>query len=233
LKKDFVKELNNYVGLNNLKTNRTWIVLDVFVASFFFLFFYANSLLQNFDLLTSGWMIFAIFLLLFDCWGVFLFANLEKRQIHFLLFHGMFGLYLSAELFSLGFSYGTGLAHIHLWILVSLIILDAPFLCWIIWIRKKKFKEINLKETKKTNINPLHTLLIPLILTGVPLINLLSDGISKNAKDIAGTIIAIFLGYVMSMLFVYICNYFVAKKYKDYIRLYENEKNTYRKNQRK
>lgn len=222
---EYVKKLNDYVGLASTKSNATWVKSDMFLVLFLALIYFGNSLLQNFNLFTSWWMIFVVFVIAITIWGIFLLLTLEKRQLDFLLYHGIVGMYLSVEFFSIGFSYGQNIAHFDLWILILLIALDIPLLIWIIWFRREKFKEIhrtsNTKQ-KQQSVNPLQALFIPILLIFTPIFIQLSKGLSKNVTYTVMTIVSIFLGYAMSIYFVYICNYVVAKKYEKHIYLYEN-----------
>lgn len=222
---NFKKSLNDYVSVFSIEDSKTWVVIDMFLSTFFLMFYVGYSFIQKFNFFKSEWIIFIPIVAVLDFFGIYLLANIRKRQIEVLLFHGISGLYWSVELFILSFTYGTSLAHIQTWAIIIPIIPDALLIGWIIWRKVKLFKRLqnpNTDNESKSGLISSRT--IPSILIIGPIINLLTNRIETDTKYFAGTICFLFLGYVMSIFIVYICNYLVAGKYKQYI--YSMENNT-------
>lgn len=139
--KEEIERINRFIYLKSPKYNKSMIKSMIFMIIATFMFFISDSLTRNYNLFTSWWMIFAVFACSIIIWGLYLFRNLDNRQIDYLLYFGSVGTYLSAEFFALGISYGIKDAHINVMLLVLLVLLlEVPLLLFLLWHRIQLFK---------------------------------------------------------------------------------------------
>jgi hypothetical protein len=66
-----IERLNRFVDLKSPKSNKHMIKICIFLIAGFFMFFIGDSLTQNYNLLTSWWMIFAVPACLLIIWGFY------------------------------------------------------------------------------------------------------------------------------------------------------------------
>lgn len=212
-----IQRLNSFIDLNSPASNKQMIKTCIFlnIATFFFVF--GNSFIQNFNLLTSWWMVFAVFALLLIIWGVVLIRVIEKRQIDFLLFWASSGTYYSIEFFSVGISYGRNVAHISIWFFVALLFIEIFFLLLLFWYRVQLFKG----KMKIRSGSPNYRLMFPLILILSPIGAVILKTAGQHAQDAVFSMMLILVGYVESVHLSLYGNYFIAKKYQKYVYLYD------------
>jgi hypothetical protein len=208
-----IERINKFVDLRGLKSCKETIKGCIFIIIGFFMFFVGDSVKQNYNLLASKWMIFAILALVIIVWGIYLLHNLEKRQFDFFLFWGVAGIYNSIEFFALGISHGINQAQISPIILATAISLDAILIAWLIWYRYQLF-------TGKKRISsgtPNYKIMLPLIIIIAPV----STAILKSAQFQDAVVCSIYfaLGYIESVHASLFGNYYVAEKYQQYIKL--------------
>lgn len=213
-----VERINRFVDLKSPESNKRQIKICIFLIVGFFMFFVSDSLDRKINLFTSCWFIFFIAACILIFWGFYLLRTLERRQIDFMLYWGVVGTYYSAEFFALGISIGIHDAHANLLLLILLEGLDIPLLLWLFWYRMQLFKG----KKKIKGGNPNYKIMFPLILA----FSLIITPIIKNSsfQTAIMPLLLIFLGYVESIHSSLFGNYYVAKKYINYIDLYEDGK---------
>jgi hypothetical protein len=215
-----ISRIIKFVDLRPLQFNKQILICLMIIISSSFMLFKGNSLLLHYDLYTSRWMIYAPFACVLLIWGLYLLKNLEKRQIDFFLYEGCAGIYLTAELFPLSYSFGVQVSHIIPAIVWILILLDIPMLLSMIWARIKLFN--GSLKTKKSYYSIGGTITLVLIIT--PLTNFLLNQTPIDMHYVIADICMFIFSYAMSVLLISFGNYYVAQKYKNIIRLYEDEK---------
>jgi hypothetical protein len=215
-----IERINRFIYLKNSpKHNKSKIKNMIFLIIASFMFFISDSLKRSYNLFTSWWMIFAVFACSIIIWGLFLLRNLDNRQIDFILYFGAVGTYVSTEFFALGISYGINDAHINVMLLVLLVLLlEVPLLLFLLWHRIQLFK--GKKQFKGGAAN--YKIIIPLILIISPIIKMLFNNTQAQFQTIMMSLMFIFLGFVFSVSIGWFGNYYVARKYRSYIHLYEN-----------
>lgn len=208
-----IERINNFVDLKSPQSNKHMIKICIFLVIAFFMFFVGDSVRHNYNLLKSSWMIFSVFASSLIIWGLYLLRTLERHQIDFMLYWGVVGTYYSAEFFALGISIGIHDAHINLLLLILIELLDIPLLLWLLWYRIQLFKGKKIKSG-----SPNYKIMFPLILA----FSLVIPTIIKNSsfETAIMPLLSIFLGYMESISVSLFGNYYVAKKYSNYIDLY-------------
>ena len=214
-----IERLNRFVDLKSPKSNKHTIKICIFLILSLFMFFIGDSLTYNYNLLTSWWMIFAVFACSLIVWGFYLLRTLDKRQDDFLLYWGAVGTYYSAEFFALGISYGINDAHINVMLLVLLELLDVPpLLLLLLWYRIQLFK--GKKEIQGGSPN--YKIMTPLIFIISPILIMIFKNAQSQLQTVIIPLMFIFVGFAFSVSLSCFGNYYVARKYRSYIRLYEN-----------
>jgi len=214
-----IDRINKFVGLESPKNNKNMIKILLFLLIIFFMFFVGNSFILNYNLLTSKWMLFVPFDCVLVFWGVFLLCTLEKRQLDFFLYEGFAGLYLITEFFGLGYSYGIHIDHFSPIVLWILILLDIPLLLFLMSYRIRIFKGIHKKKNRHLYSVALSGSLVIVL---APILNYLLNKTQQSFQYGVATLCLFIIGYGMSMYIIFFGNFFIAKRYKDVIYLYEN-----------
>lgn len=212
-----IGRINRFVDLKSPKSNKHTIKIDIFLILFLFMFFIGDSLTYNYNLLTSWWMIFAVPACSLIIWSFYLLRNLDKRQDDFLLYWGAVGTYFSVEFFALGISYGINDAHINVILLVLLVLLDVPLLLFLLWYRIQLFK--GKKEIQGGSPN--YKIMTPLIFIISPILIMIFKNAQSQLQTVFMPLMFIFVGIAFSVSLSCFGNYYVARKYRSYIRLYD------------
>lgn len=227
MKQDDIQRINRFVRLESPKSNRVMIVYLLIMIAAFFMFFVGNCVMLKIDLFTSHWMIFLPFAIILIAWGIFLLYTLEKRQVAFFLYEFFAGLYLTSEFFALGFSKAIQFAHTSIWFPIFLTAVGALIYLLLISYRIRfyygKVKiDKNSNKVKKKRSNALIVIII-LIVASFILLRLWFERMTIDIQETLFTIGFFALGYAMSIYMVFIGNYIIAKKYKDFVYFYEGE----------
>jgi hypothetical protein len=99
-------------------------------------------------------------------------------------------------------------------------LLDVPLLFFLLWYRMQLFK--GKKEIKGGPPN--YKIMIPLTFIISPILIMIFKNAQSQLQTVIIPVMFIFLGFAESVHLSLFGNYYVARKYRSYIRLYENEK---------
>lgn len=212
-----IERINRFIDLKSYKSNRKMIKQCIFIIIVLFMFFVGQSIMFKFNLLTSWWMIFAVFAVLVIAWGIYLLISLEKHPFQFFLFWGTAGVYYTVEFYSLGISYGLN-AHADIRLFYLVIILNFIALLFLLWYRVQLLTG---KKKIKSGL-PNYRIMIPGILILSPVLILILDSVNASGNN-SSFILFFLLGFIESAHFLLFLNYFVAKKYCEYIHRYDEK----------
>lgn len=203
-----IEQINKFVDLKDIKSNKHMIKVCIFLIVVFFEFFVS---------LKSCWIVFLVFAIFIIGWGIYLLHTLDKHQIEFFLFWGVSGIYYTAEFFSLGISLGRNVAHIYILLLIILILLDIPMLLILLWYRIQVF---NGKREIKSG-PPNYRIMIPGMFIFSTVLMLIFKNASTQIQPAIMATMCIFIGYAESIHISFFGNYYIARKYKEHIHLYK------------
>lgn len=206
-----IKRINDFVGLNTIQENKRMIKMCIYLIIGFFMFFIGDSFKYHYSILTSKWMFFLIPAISIIIWGIYLLHNLSKKPLDFLLFWALCGVYYSLEFFLLGISQGLNHVQVSPPLIIIAILLDIPLIVLILRYRYKLF-------IGKKTVNP-RPVNYKILIASILIISPVFIGILKSAhsQDAIICILCFLLGYIESLHISFLVNYFVAKKYKQYI----------------
>lgn len=175
------------------------------------MFFIGDSFKYRYNFLVSQWMLFLIPAIAIIIWGVYLLHNLNKRPFDFLLFWAICGIYYSFEFFSLGIYQGLNHAQASPLFIIIAVLLDIPLIVLILRYRYKLFIGEKAVNTRPVNYK--------FLVASILIISPVFIGILKSARsqDAIICILCFLLGYIESSHISFLVNYFVARKYKQYI----------------
>lgn len=205
-----IKRINDFVNLNTPQANKGMIRTCIYLIIGFFIFFIGDSFKYHYNFLVSKWMFFLIPAMIIIIWGIYLLRNLGKRPFDFLLFWAICGIYYSVEFFCLGISEGNR-TQISPQLMIIAVLLDIPLLVLIPRYRYRLFIRKKAIDTRLINYKILFTLIL--------VISPVFIAILKSSRS-QGTIVSVLcflLGYIESFHISLLTNYFVARKYKQYI----------------
>lgn len=206
-----IQRINDFVNLNTPQANKGMIRTCIYLIIGFFMFFIGDSFKYRYNFLVSRWMLFLIPAIVIIIWGIYLLCNLSKRPFDFLLFWAICGIYYSIEFFSLGISQGLNHSQVSPLFIIIAVLLDIPLIVLILRYRYKLFI-----GEKATNTRPVN---YKIIVASILVISPVFIGVLKSARSQNAIIciLCFFLGYMESFHVSLLTNYFVAKKYKQYI----------------
>ena len=226
MSEDDIKRINRFVNLQTPTANKKMIKFILIFLIGFFGFFYATNISPNSPghILASHWMISAPCCLCLVILGIYLYKTLEKRQINIFLFEGCVGVYITIEFLALGYLIGTYLAIMNPINILIMVFMEIPVACLLLIYRIKQLKPKGIPKKVIKNFYPI-SIVLSLVLVLSPIVNSLFNNSGKRKSDVIGAIVAFLLGYVFSIFITFFLNYFVARKYKGVVNLYDKNGN--------
>lgn len=215
MNEDKINRINSYINTQSLSSNKNMIKTLLILILLFLMFYVGDCVTRNISLFKSYWMIFLIVALLLVIWGVYLYFTLEKHRLSFILYWALSGTYISIEFFAIAISKGINITHTNSYLLILLELLDIPFIIWLTLYRdtfiehKKRAKKAKIRNASILSLMILILVIVFIILKG------------SDMEETLPILISIMLGYIFSIHILFIQDYYIARKYKESLQLYQ------------
>jgi hypothetical protein len=211
-----IERINGFVALQTPQIINQRLIMYAFLNTVFLFFLAGTILTLNMNFFSSGLAYFLPVSIILSCWALWLQSrkNIPQKQISYNLYISVATTFYSILFYFLAFLYAVESRGIV--VLVGLTS-EIALLFFLTWYRVQLYT--GRKEIRSGNPN------YRIIGIGVPIAMFVFWGTAKFIEsNLLGPLLFVLLGLIYSIGLSFLGNYFVAKKYREYLIFYDSPK---------